>query len=65
MLHTAAHDNYRFKSLIEAVVMSDVFRMNVASGTDDKGGTLHTQVNGPASRTTATAMTASAADPGN
>jgi hypothetical protein len=37
VLRTAAHDDYRFRSLIEAIAMSDVFRMNavpgVASGT--------------------------------
>ncbi len=69
VLHTAAHDNYRFKGLIEAIVMSDVFRMNVASGTGDKGATLHTQVNGPAGSTTTStptsATTTSALDPGN
>jgi hypothetical protein len=30
-LHTASADGYRLKSLIEAVAMSDVFRMNVAT----------------------------------
>jgi mono/diheme cytochrome c family protein len=69
VLHAAAHDNYRFKGLIEAVVMSDLFRMNVAPGTDDKGATLHTQVTGPAGSTpavtTASAATAGALDPGN
>ena len=29
VLHTAAHDDYRFRSLIEAIAMSDQFRMNV------------------------------------
>lgn len=33
VLHTAAHDDYRFRSLIEAIVMSDVFRMNLVPGT--------------------------------
>jgi hypothetical protein len=34
VLHTAAPDNYRLKSLITAVVLSDNFRMNVASPSD-------------------------------
>ena len=42
VLHTAAHDNYRFRTLIEAIVMTDVFRMNVAAPTG-KGSTLQTQ----------------------
>jgi hypothetical protein len=29
VLRTAAHDDYRFRSLIEAIAMSDLFRMNV------------------------------------
>ena len=68
VLHTAAHDNYRFKGLIEAIVMSDVFRMNVTSGTDDTRGTLHTQVDGPAGSTTTNATTSNttaSAHPGN
>jgi hypothetical protein len=32
ILHTAANDRYRLKALIEAVVMSDVFRMNTLAG---------------------------------
>ena len=32
ILHTAANDGYRLRSLIEAVAMSDLFRMNVAGG---------------------------------
>jgi len=32
ILHTAAKDNYKLKGLIEAVALSDIFRMNVASG---------------------------------
>jgi hypothetical protein len=32
VLRTASHDDYRFKSLIEAIVMSDLFRMNEAQG---------------------------------
>jgi hypothetical protein len=46
VLHSAAADNYRLKSLIKAVVLSDNFRMNVASDSDpgaaplvDKAGT--------------------------
>ncbi len=31
ILHSTERDHYRLKSLIEAVVMSDNFRMNVAS----------------------------------
>jgi hypothetical protein len=30
ILHTSSGENYRLRSLIEAVVMSDVFRMNTA-----------------------------------
>jgi len=30
ILHTAANDNYRMKSLIEAIALSDNFRMNTA-----------------------------------
>jgi hypothetical protein len=29
VLRTAAHDDYRFRSLIEAIAMSDLFRMNL------------------------------------
>jgi hypothetical protein len=47
VLHTAAHDNYRLRSLIEAIVMTDVFRMNVAAPVD-KGATLQTQGDAPA-----------------
>ena len=65
VLHTAARDDYRFKALIEAVVMSDLFRMNVAFGTGDKGATLHTQVNGSAGGTTTATASTSALDPGN
>jgi hypothetical protein len=32
ILKTAAKDDYKLKGLIEAVAMSDIFRMNVASG---------------------------------
>lgn len=32
VLHETASDNYRLRSLIEAVAMSDVFRMNVTTG---------------------------------
>jgi hypothetical protein len=32
VLHTAADDEYRLKALIEAIVMSDVFRMNTLTG---------------------------------
>jgi hypothetical protein len=28
VLRTASHDDYRFRSLIEAIAMSDLFRMN-------------------------------------
>jgi mono/diheme cytochrome c family protein len=38
VLRTAAHDDYRMKSLIEAIVMNDVFRMNVVPSVDTKGG---------------------------
>ncbi|HEV7715269.1 MAG TPA: DUF1588 domain-containing protein, partial [Steroidobacteraceae bacterium] len=37
VLHTAQADDYRLKSLIEAVVMSDIFRMNVAPAADKDG----------------------------
>jgi hypothetical protein len=39
ILRTAAGDGYRLRSLIEAVVMSDVFRMNVAADRDPAEGT--------------------------
>jgi hypothetical protein len=68
VLHTAAHDNYRFKGLIEAVVMSDLFRMNVAPGTGDNGATLHTKVIGSGGSTTTSTTatpTVRALDPGN
>ncbi len=32
ILHSAAKDNYRLRALVEAVAMSDIFRMNVATG---------------------------------
>jgi hypothetical protein len=51
VLRTAAQDHYRFGSLIEAIVMSDLFRMNVATGNDGKGATLQTQSLGPDSTT--------------
>ncbi len=38
VLHTAANDDYKLKSLIEAVAMSDVFRMNVATSGDGSNG---------------------------
>jgi hypothetical protein len=44
VLHTAAHDEYRFRSLIEAIVMNDLFRMNMVPRLDNKGSTLKTQV---------------------
>jgi hypothetical protein len=44
VLRTAAHDDYRFRSLVEAIVMNDLFRMNVVPGADTKGSTLKTQV---------------------
>jgi Protein of unknown function (DUF1592)/Protein of unknown function (DUF1588)/Protein of unknown function (DUF1587)/Protein of unknown function (DUF1585)/Protein of unknown function (DUF1595) len=53
VLHSAAHDDYRFNSLIEAIVTSDLFRMNVKSGTDAKGATLQTQSPEPATTTSA------------
>jgi hypothetical protein len=31
VLRTAAHDDYRFRSLIEAIAMSDLFRMNTTT----------------------------------
>jgi hypothetical protein len=34
VLHTAASDGYRLKSLIEAIALSDNFCMNVAPATD-------------------------------
>ena len=44
VLHSAAHDDYRLRSLIEAIVMSDLFRMNVTSGDNGaKGPILSTQ----------------------
>jgi hypothetical protein len=39
ILASTANDHYRLKGLIEAVAMSDVFRMNVASGDDPQRGT--------------------------
>jgi hypothetical protein len=44
VLRTAAHDDYRLRSLIEAIVMNDLFRMNVVPGVDTKGATMKTQV---------------------
>jgi hypothetical protein len=44
VLRMAAPDDYRFRSLIEALVMNGVFRMNVVPGVDTKGSTLKTQV---------------------
>jgi Protein of unknown function (DUF1592)/Protein of unknown function (DUF1588)/Protein of unknown function (DUF1587)/Protein of unknown function (DUF1585)/Protein of unknown function (DUF1595) len=52
VLRTAAHDDYRFPSLIEAIVMSDLFRMNVVPGMDTKGSPLKTQVDGVTSTNT-------------
>jgi Protein of unknown function (DUF1592)/Protein of unknown function (DUF1588)/Protein of unknown function (DUF1587)/Protein of unknown function (DUF1585)/Protein of unknown function (DUF1595) len=37
VLRTAAHDDYRMKSLVEAIVMNDVFRMNVVPSVVTKG----------------------------
>jgi len=37
VLRTAAHDDYRMKSLIEAIVMNDVFRMNVVPSVGTQG----------------------------
>jgi hypothetical protein len=39
ILASTANDHYKLKGLIEAVAMSDVFRMNVASGDDPQRGT--------------------------
>jgi hypothetical protein len=36
ILGATAADDYRLKSLVEAVAMSDVFRMNVAASADTK-----------------------------
>jgi hypothetical protein len=44
VLHSAANDDYRFRSLIEAIVMNDLFRMNMVPSLDTKGSTLKTQV---------------------
>ena len=44
VLRTAANDDYRFRSLIEAIVMSELFRMNVVPGVDTKGSTMKAQV---------------------
>jgi hypothetical protein len=38
ILSATANDNYRLKRLIEAVTMSDVFQMNVASGDEPREG---------------------------
>jgi hypothetical protein len=38
ILHSTASDGYRLKSLIEAVAMSDIFRMNVAPAGDAGAG---------------------------
>jgi Protein of unknown function (DUF1592)/Protein of unknown function (DUF1588)/Protein of unknown function (DUF1587)/Protein of unknown function (DUF1585)/Protein of unknown function (DUF1595) len=44
VLRTAAHDDYRFRSLIEAIVMNDLFRMNVVPRVDTKGAALQAQL---------------------
>ncbi|HEV2700402.1 MAG TPA: DUF1592 domain-containing protein [Steroidobacteraceae bacterium] len=52
VLRAAGHDDYRFRSLIEAIVMNDLFRMNVVPGVDTKGSTLKTQADGAATPNT-------------
>jgi hypothetical protein len=37
ILHSTERDNYRLKSLIEAVVMSDNFRMNMTTPPGEQG----------------------------
>ncbi len=37
VLRTASHDDYRFRSLIEAIAMSDLFRMNVVAAAASAG----------------------------
>ena len=47
VLRTASHDDYRFRSLIEAIAMSDLFRMNVvaaAASTSTPTGTTDTTI---------------------
>jgi hypothetical protein len=52
VLRTAVADNYRLKSLIAAVVLSDNFRMNVVSPGEPVGSTPATKVAAvPATRT--------------
>jgi hypothetical protein len=57
IVHTAARDNYKLKTIIEAITASDVFQMNVAPGGDgdkgkDKGKGTPSQI-GTASNTSA------------
>jgi uncharacterized protein DUF1588/uncharacterized protein DUF1585 len=56
IVHTASRDNYKLKTIIEAITASDVFQMNVAPGGDgdkDKGTGTPAQT-GTASTTPAT-----------
>ncbi|HEY4210611.1 MAG TPA: DUF1592 domain-containing protein [Steroidobacteraceae bacterium] len=55
IVHTSARDNYKLKTIIEAITASDVFQMNVAPGGDDdkSKGTVGPAKSGTASTTTA------------
>jgi hypothetical protein len=59
IVHTSARDNYRLKSIIEAIATSDIFQMNVASAGPDSGsGDKSKGMNGPAKSGTASTTTA-------
>ena len=55
IVHTSARDNYKLKTMIEAITASDVFQMNVAPGGDDNKGK---DTSGPAKSGTASTTTA-------
>ncbi|HTY50696.1 MAG TPA: DUF1592 domain-containing protein, partial [Steroidobacteraceae bacterium] len=47
VLRTAGRNDYRIRSLVEAIVMSDLFRMNVAAGSPSEIEPLRMQVDPP------------------
>jgi hypothetical protein len=52
VLHSAAPGGYRFKSLIEAIVLSDLFRMNMVPGAKAPAGTTTVSLEAPGARGT-------------
>jgi hypothetical protein len=59
IVHTAARDNYKLKTIIEAIATSDIFQANVApGGADMDNGDKSKGTSGPAKSGTASTTTA-------